>query len=176
MTDKEREEYGSDLVYMGAGQTRRIQILEHFLDRDIKIWGIGYTANFINMRKEPFKKVLIERIVSPQEAVTIYNAGKIMFNFHHPQCISGSNQKVFEISACEGFQLAYKLDSIAEFFDVGQEFVCYDTLDDLKEKVDYYLHHEDERRKIARKARKKVIDNHTYKHRMQVVLDSTLNL
>jgi spore maturation protein CgeB len=43
--------------------------------------------------------------------------------------------------------------------------VTFDGAGDLRDKAAYYLSHEDERRRIAEKARARVLREHTYEHR-----------
>ncbi|MFN3135783.1 MAG: glycosyltransferase, partial [Candidatus Kryptonium sp.] len=52
------------------------------------------------------------------------------------------------------------------------EIVVYDgTIDDLTEKINYYLRHDNERNRIARNAYQKAISSHTYLHRVKFILE-----
>ena len=48
--------------------------------------------------------------------------------------------------------------------------VTYNDENDLKEKINYYLTHEDERIKLAKKGQKIVLENHTFDHRIKKIL------
>lgn len=47
----------------------------------------------------------------------------------------------------------------------------YESKEDLLEKVDYYLSHDEERMAIARHGHGKVAAGHTYRHRVRQMLD-----
>jgi spore maturation protein CgeB len=47
--------------------------------------------------------------------------------------------------------------------------VTFDNERHLKELINHYLTHEEERIAIARRAQKKVLGEHTYDHRMQAI-------
>mgnify|MGYP003316955199 FL=1 len=58
----------------------------------------------------------------------------------------------------------------ADFMDCyvpGEDFVYYESKDDLLSKIDYYLNHEDERIAIAKNGFERTAANHTYKHRIE---------
>ena len=48
--------------------------------------------------------------------------------------------------------------------------VCFDGVEDLVEKISYYLNHEEERARIARNGRKKVEQYHSYYNRIEQIL------
>lgn len=58
-----------------------------------------------------------------------------------------------------------------DFFVPGEDFVFYDSKEDLLRKIDYYLCHEEERRAIARSGHDKIAAGHTYRHRVREMLD-----
>lgn len=49
--------------------------------------------------------------------------------------------------------------------------MSYESYQDLLDKVHYYLEHEEERRAIARRGYEKVKAHHTYRHRIQEMLE-----
>lgn len=58
--------------------------------------------------------------------------------------------RVFDILGAGGFLITNYQREIAECFEIGKDLVVYENMQDLKEKVGYYLAHEDERKEIAR--------------------------
>ena len=48
--------------------------------------------------------------------------------------------------------------------------MCFDGIEDLREKVSYYLEHEEEREQIAENGYKKVKEHHTYVNRIKDML------
>ncbi|MEW6455192.1 MAG: glycosyltransferase [Acidobacteriota bacterium] len=76
--------------------------------------------------------------------------------------IKGRN---FEIPGCGGFLLTEMAEDLENYYKIGREIVCFDSIDDLIEKIDYYLHHEDERIAIAQAGYERTLCEHTYVHR-----------
>jgi len=61
---------------------------------------------------------------------------------------------------------------LEELFEIGNEIVTYDgTLEDLTEKINYYLKHDSERNRIAENAYQKAISSHTYLHKVKFILE-----
>ena len=54
----------------------------------------------------------------------------------------------------------------------GEDFVYYESMEDLLQKIDYYLVHEDEREAIAKNGHDKVSAGHTFRHRVREILEA----
>jgi spore maturation protein CgeB len=76
--------------------------------------------------------------------------------------IKGRN---FEVPGCGGFLLSGEADNLHEYYTAGKEIVTFQDVDDLIEKVLYYLEHEGERTTIAQAGYDRTIQEHTYVHR-----------
>lgn len=84
-------------------------------------------------------------------------------------------QRTFEIPACGSLQIAPRNDEILSFFEEKKEIVCYESVEELKEKVDFYLKKDSERKKIAAKGLEKVTKGkHTYFDRVETMVDICL--
>ena len=93
----------------------------------------------------------------------------INLNLH---CISsGIPLRVLDILACQGFCLTNYQEEIAEYFDVGKELVIYEDFDDMCDKIDYYITHEDERKKIASKGYEKVREVFSYENAVKAMIE-----
>lgn len=67
-----------------------------------------------------------------------------------PKVRDGVKVRHFEIPGAGGFQLSYYAEGLERYFEIGDEIAIYLDLDELVEKVEYYLTHEAERERIAR--------------------------
>jgi len=70
----------------------------------------------------------------------------------------------------KGFLLTNYQAEIPYYFTEGEDLVCFDGVEDLREKVAYYLEHEDERMRIAENGYRKVKMYHTYINRIDEML------
>ncbi len=80
--------------------------------------------------------------------------------------IKGRN---FEIPGCGGFLITEYVQGLDEYFQPDKEIVCYNSKDELVEKVKYYLQHESSRKLIALNGLKATLDKHTYVHRFNYI-------
>lgn len=78
---------------------------------------------------------------------------------------------MFDVLGCGGFLITNYQHEIAECFENGRELVIYEDIPDLIAKVEYYLKHDDERRKIAMNGYEKVRSECTFEKRMREILE-----
>jgi spore maturation protein CgeB len=71
------------------------------------------------------------------------------------------------VLAAGGFLLTDHYEEISELFEIGKEIETYSSGKELKEKVEYYLSHEDERIKIAAAGKKKFYELYTWEQRVK---------
>jgi len=98
-----------------------------------------------------------------------YRSTAINLNATSLQMKTGVNQRVFDCPAAGGFLITDAQDDLNELFEPGSEVVTYATLDELEDKVRYYLNHPQERTAITARARKRVLGQHTHRHRLQTL-------
>lgn len=79
----------------------------------------------------------------------VFNAGRINLNISLRSIHSGVPLRVIDIMASEGFVLSNYQPELAEMFEEDEEIVLFRDLDEAVLKINYYLEHEEERRKIA---------------------------
>lgn len=106
-----------------------------------------------------------------KHAPLVYNGSKINI-YVTPRAIrSGVPLRVLEIMACQGFVLVNYQEDLAKEFEDGKELVMYRSLDEMVEKVQYYLEHEEERIRIARAGYEKVLREYNYAEKLRRILD-----
>eukprot|EP00913_Durusdinium_trenchii_P013432 g12613.t1 len=100
-----------------------------------------------------------------------YAAGRIAFNRSLQRDI---NMRVFEALACGVLLITNDLadNGQSELFTDGVHLATYDDGDDLIDKIGWYLRHDVERAAIAARGLDEVRRHHTYRHRMQRILET----
>jgi len=173
LNEEDRNRSKADLSFMGAGHYNRAQSFPRLLDYDFKIWGTEW-----NLESPVGSRVQNnnER-VGTNETVKIYNAARINLNLHSSKYHEAVNPfgdfvnpRTFEIAACSGFQLVDHRSEPADLFRPGKEIITFDSIDDLREKIDYYLDHAEERERIAAAGYSRVMREHTMEQRMRELL------
>ncbi len=174
LTPAERGSYGAALAFVGAGYRNRQEFFRGFLDLDFKIWGSDWNLS------SPLGHLVQNQgaRVSEDEAVCIFNASLINLNLHsspfHPGINPDGdylNPRVFDLAAAGAFQLVDRRSQLPEFFQPEEELATFSHLTEAREKISYFLAHEEERRNIADRGRERCLKDHTYARRMQEALD-----
>jgi spore maturation protein CgeB len=173
LSAEEREKWGSPVSFVGAGYHNRQQAFASLAHYPFKIWGSEWPTC------KPFDRLVQEdsRRISPEEYIKIFNASDINLNLHSSSERDGVdptgdflNPRTFELASCEAFQLVDERTLLPEAFTAGEEVVTFNSIADLKEKIDYYSTRPEERRRIARKGRERALRDHTYEKRMEEML------
>jgi spore maturation protein CgeB len=84
----------------------------------------------------------------------------------------GLTQRVFDCCACGGFIITNNKSILNEFFITEgpeKQIAAFDNEPHLKELINYYRSHEEERKGIALRGRQRVLQEHTYDHRMKTI-------
>ncbi|SFQ39538.1 spore maturation protein CgeB [Butyrivibrio proteoclasticus] len=101
----------------------------------------------------------------------VFKCSDINLNITLRSIQRGIPLRIMDILGCGGFLLTNYQEDLFNFFVPGEEFVYYESRDDLMKKIGYYLEHDDERREIAQKGYEKVCAEHTYEQRLMEILD-----
>jgi spore maturation protein CgeB len=101
-----------------------------------------------------------------------YNACKINFNATSLQMLTAVNQRVFDVPACGAFLLTDDQDALGELFDIGKEVITYKSREEIPGLIKYYLNNSQERKRIAERGRERIVREHTYVHRIKMLIDS----
>ena len=80
---------------------------------------------------------------------------------------SGIPLRIFDLLACTGFVITNYQSDLMEYFVPGEDLEIYSSLEELEEKISYYLSHRGKCREIADAGYKKAVKYHTYPMRLQ---------
>ena len=143
----------------------RPRIMKLLADKmKIDIYTGSNTRNMpSNLKNHGFVKTLTEMPI-------VFHESKINLNPTSKAIRSGVPLRVFDIMACEGFMISNYQIEMAELFVPGEDFVYYESIEQIPELVDYYLEHDSERKEIAHNAFVKVRDEYSYMKRLNELL------
>ena len=92
----------------------------------------------------------------------VFANSKINLNITLRSIQSGIPLRAMDIMGNGGFLLTNFQADFLDYFIPDEDFVYYESEDDLIEKVQYYLSHEKDRREIAHNGHEKVKTNHSF--------------
>lgn len=104
------------------------------------------------------------------EMPLVFANSKININTTCRPIKTGIPQRIWDICGCGGFVLTNYQSELENFFIIGEDIAVYTSMDDMIEKIRYYLDNEKERARIARNGYEKVKGEHTFKHRVGDIL------
>lgn len=102
----------------------------------------------------------------------VFRHSRINLNISLRSIKSGIPLRAFDIMGSGGFLLSNFQADFLDAFTPGEDFVYYESEEDLLQKIDYYLDHEDERAAIAKNGHDKVAAAHTFRHRVREMLNA----
>jgi len=105
------------------------------------------------------------------ETPHVYQNSAININLTLTKNRFDSNQRIFDIPLCGGFLLTDRKRNLRRHFVEGEEMVSFGSVEELRELISYYHNNPEQRSKITQRARERILKEHTYKHRMRVMLD-----
>lgn len=100
------------------------------------------------------------------EMPKVFQASKINLNMTMRPIETGLSLRIWDILGCGGFLLTNYQTEIPDYFEIGKELETYESMEELVQKVQYYLTHEEERMEIAIRGYEKVAKYHTYEVRL----------
>lgn len=101
-----------------------------------------------------------------KEMPKVFHASRINLNMTMRPIETGLSLRVWDVLGCGGFLLTNYQAEIPEYFEIGRELETYESMEELEQKIQYYLTHEDERIEIAVNGYEKVAKLHTYEQRL----------
>ena len=158
-----------EITFIGAWRPEREAMLEEFITFDLAIWGSRYWKDRTR-RGSPLKKRWGRRELIGDEFAAACATSKVMLNILDSISWPGPNMRCFEQPACRGFSLVSRTAPILEIFKEGNTIECFDTVDEARDKIRFYLTHESQRIKIARQAHDLIMGGHSYVDRAKTII------
>jgi spore maturation protein CgeB len=106
-----------------------------------------------------------------KEMPLVFRHSRINLNITLRSIQNGIPLRAMDIMGAGGFLLTNYQNDFTMHFVQGEDYVCYESQEDMMDKIDYYLKHEKERKEIAKNGQKKVCREHTYKKRLGEIFD-----
>ena len=98
----------------------------------------------------------------------------LCINYDYPYYFS---DRLFESTGRGAFTIFPYIKGLEDNFEIGKEIVTYEfnNWDELKQKIDYYIEHDEEREKIRQAGHQRTKRDHTYLQRWNVILERVTN-
>lgn len=168
LSKKDIEMYACEITTAGNMHSSRAALFRILSNYDCKIWG---NPAPLWLDTTSIKNMIQNKFVANEEKSKAFSAAKIVINSLQPGEIESINVRTFEIAAAAGFQLIPYRPAVESLFVIGEEIITYSNVIELKELIDYYIHENEIRLRIARKASERALKEHTYRDRLSLILE-----
>jgi spore maturation protein CgeB len=159
-----------DIGFVGNWRPDREAFLEQLADLDLWIWGADYWKNRTH-RDSPLRVRWMGRAAHGEAYAQVCADTKIMLNTLDVVTRPGPNMRTFEQPGCGAFSLVERSPATLELFEEGRTIECFESVTEAREKITYYMSHDEQRHKIAKAGYDFVINcGHTYLDRAREVL------
>jgi spore maturation protein CgeB len=151
--DEDHDKYKSDVCFVGTWEKDREIWLEDLCKAmpqlDLAIWGNDWDSNLA--KNSILRNKLKGHAVYGVKMIKAFRLSKIVLNFIRRQNMTSHNMRTLEVPASKAFLLTERtVEQAEELFSEGESVACFISLDELVEKIDYYLNHNEERDKISK--------------------------
>ena len=150
-----------DVSFVGTFYYTRWKVLRALkacLGRDVDIFGSFWVLR-AGHHMQP---------VYGEDYVKVINETKVNLNIHHPVDVvaEAPNMRTFEVAGCGGFIITEYMEVLKSLFS---KIETYKNIDELCEKVKYYISDEKAREEIGLSLRDECVERHTYLHRAEQI-------
>jgi spore maturation protein CgeB len=146
LDSSERAAWGADMAFIGTWSKDREDLLLSLDGLDVRIWGKYWQRASCRFRAA-FR--VEQRSADLSDMARVVNATRININILRRENRDETNLKVFEILGCGGFLLTNRSRGVKALFRENSEIACYETPEELRQRCEYFLREEAERRAIA---------------------------
>lgn len=129
---------------------------------DTRLYSYQNSEIIKNVKKFPAVNYLTEM---PK----IFACSKINLNPSLRIIQTGIPLRAFDIMGAGGFLLSNTQVELMELFEDGKEMAVYESLEDAVDKAEFYLKHEELRKRIAENGRRKTLEEHSLQSRMEKI-------
>ena len=174
-----------DVCIVGYPYPERIELANNILNKtrfSLVLVGNRWKRHMRNQPNEGL--TIINRWVAPETVRNLFNGSKIILNPHRAfdfEKNSNSlrienksiNNRTFDIASCGGFQLISNQLDLKSHFG-SEEIVSYSDHANCLELIDWYINNESKRNQYSKNAYERVLNCHTFLHRIQYILEQII--
>lgn len=148
---------------LGEGNYRA-RVLSQLEKYNLRIWGDRGWYNR-GLQDPTLGKAYQGDRLSYEDLRKLYTICKVNINMPSPQIFTSFQPRTFDIAATKGFQIVDYRNEISNFFS-EDDLVTFKNTNDLKDKITYYLNHEDEREIITENLYNKIVKDYTWENQI----------
>lgn len=164
-------EYGlvNEVAVAGNIHPARAILVDHLIEMGfpVRIYGAAIPKW---IRRPHLDRYHSGTYLAREEKARAFRRARVVLNNLHPAEYAGVNCRLFEAAASGGLVFMEPNAGLGDLFEVGEEVVTYESLDELAAKLRYYLASPSRGVAIADAAAKRAARDHSYAQRLARLL------
>ncbi len=159
----------SKLIYLDADNRYRLDCVKALAGLDFKLFGDEFWQNELSGHPASRSwqgRVPFDRLPSA------YKSSRINVNLASRQLKTAHNNRTFNIIGLGRLVLSNYFEGMEHVFEQGNGIDYFSTPEQLREKVEYYLAHPEEREICAARGRESILKEHKPEDRARFVLET----
>ena len=156
------------LIYLDADNRFRLACVKALASFDFRL--IGNTYWLEQLGDHPAHAAWRAR-VSFEQLPSVYKSSKINVNINSHQIKTAHSNRTFNTISMGRMTLSNYFEGMEHIFPRGVGIDYFSTPDQLRQKVEYYLDHRQEREECARRGREAVLAEHKPEDRARMLVD-----
>jgi hypothetical protein len=172
--DIDTRAYGHDVSVIGSHSVHKEKVVDGLISLmpslDLRIWGERWKEQCQSERLKPH--IQGHAVIGTSYAMAISSTKiNLALMMGIPKGFEDqTSTRTYEIPACGGFMLHERSAELATLFTENEEVACFDSKEELTNKIQYYLAHDHERNQIARAGFRRCVPAYSYDNRMAQIL------
>lgn len=173
------EKFSCDVSFIATYSVKKeeymTRLVELYPDIDLKIWGSGWEKAKRSLPQiqyyAPYGDLYVQAMVNSKINLAILSEiGK--------KSSSGDliTARTFQIPACGAFMLHERTTDFCELYSEGIDADCFDSVEELVEKIKFYLQNENKRDELRKSGYAKTIKYHTMINRAEFIINKLISL
>jgi spore maturation protein CgeB len=170
--------FAHDVSFVGARTNYRAWFVQQLAKRGIHVtcfgagWPNGRVDNTTMERIFRTSRINlnISNSVSRDVRFVMSSPRSLLHYLRSPKRVEQMKARNFEISLAGGFQLTNYVPCLERYLAIGDEIALYSTPEECAGQISYYLAESAERCRMAARGHARVLNEHTYRHRVEHIL------
>jgi spore maturation protein CgeB len=181
LTDMDRRQFGADVVLIAIHTSYKERVLSDLIrlrpQLNLQIWGNGW--------RERCHSTNLARCI---QGVAVLGSAYVRALRSAHICLAvmsgvapGSSEgdrtttRTFEIPASGGFMLHERNEEVLSLYHEGVEIECFGSVEEMADKIDFYLAHPAECDAVARAGYARCVPAYSYDERVKVIMEYSKN-
>ena len=173
---KEFDQLANDVSFIGSHSRKKDEVLKNVNnahpDKTIKIWGGSWNKSEYNIVKNRCEN---STIYGDLYSIAIQKSKINLSILYEGSKTSKSGDlitsRTFHIPGAGGFMIHERTEEVLDIFKEGESVECYASIDELVDKIGFYLSHDHLRQKIAKKGHELVWKFHKSSDRADEIIN-----